>query len=201
MLIFVYKITNIINKKVYIGQTIRSPKERFQRHIADAIHGKLDTHLSRAIRKYGACNFALEVIDTASDREELNEKEKYWIEHYDSCHMGYNTAPGGWACGGNTYANLDNLNEVRQKLSASKMGGKNPYSKKVLVTDMISGNSMLFHSMQEAADYIGLSSHMQISRRGRGVISKLIMDRYLVKYYDEESVTTTESAGTLQQVG
>ena len=47
-----YKITNDINDKVYIGQTIRPVKKRFERHINDAINNKLDTHFARAILKY-----------------------------------------------------------------------------------------------------------------------------------------------------
>ena len=50
---WIYKITNIQNKKMYIGQTIRPIEERFKRHLNDAIKGNLDTHFARAIRKYG----------------------------------------------------------------------------------------------------------------------------------------------------
>ena len=74
---FIYKITNIANNKVYIGQTIRPVKKRFQRHLTDAIKCKLDTHLARAIRKYGKENFIIEEIDTAQSQEELNKKEQY----------------------------------------------------------------------------------------------------------------------------
>ena len=50
---WVYKITNIQNGKVYIGQTIRPVQDRFHRHITDSLSGKLDTKFARAIRKYG----------------------------------------------------------------------------------------------------------------------------------------------------
>lgn len=62
---WVYKITNIQNKKMYIGQTIRPIEERFKRHLNDAIKGNLDTHFARAIRKYGKENFTIECIDVA----------------------------------------------------------------------------------------------------------------------------------------
>lgn len=55
----IYKITNIQNNKVYIGQTIRPVEYRFNRHINDALHNILDTHFARAIRKYGPQNFKL----------------------------------------------------------------------------------------------------------------------------------------------
>ena len=54
---YVYKITNKINGKVYIGQSIRPIEERFKRHINDSIKNNLDTHLARAIRKYGFESF------------------------------------------------------------------------------------------------------------------------------------------------
>lgn len=200
---YVYKITNITNNKVYIGQTVRPPKKRIQSHISDAIREKLNTPLHRVIRKYGAQNFTWEVIDTANSREELTQKEKYWISYYDSCasHHGYNISPGGWACGGNTYANIEDLSDTRKRLSASKMGGKNPNSKKVLVTDIQSGDELLFASMQEAADWLNLSSHVPVSRRCRGVAPNPLMNRYWIKYYNGEGVTTTESANKMQQVG
>nr|DAN84845.1 MAG TPA: intron associated endonuclease [Caudoviricetes sp.] len=63
--LWIYKITNDINNKIYIGQTNKPAKKRFQRHIQDAVSNRLDTHLARAIRKYGKEHFHIEVIDTA----------------------------------------------------------------------------------------------------------------------------------------
>lgn len=50
---YVYKITNKHNDKVYIGQSIRPIEERFKRHINDSLNNILNTHFARAIRKYG----------------------------------------------------------------------------------------------------------------------------------------------------
>ena len=72
---WIYKITNIQNQKVYIGQTIRPIEQRFHRHINDAINNTLDTHFARAIRKYGEKNFVIEEIDSAITQNELNKKE------------------------------------------------------------------------------------------------------------------------------
>lgn len=60
---FVYKIINKENGKVYIGQTIRPIEQRFKRHINDAINNIIDTHFARAIRLYGEGCFMLELID------------------------------------------------------------------------------------------------------------------------------------------
>lgn len=202
---YVYKITNKINHKVYIGQTINEPEQRFKRHITDAIHGKLDTYFARAIRKYGEENFELEIIDVAETKEDLTSKELNWIQFYNSIDKdrGYNCSPGGYPCGGNTYAGIDNvsMSKIKEKLSLSKRGEKNPHSKKVSAKDISTNEVYLFDSMQEAADYFHLTSHQPISRRARGVIKRPLFDKYVIEYCNEESVTTTESANDLQQVG
>ena len=76
---WIYKITNIQNNKVYIGQTIRPIEQRFHRHLSDALNNILDTHFARAVRKYGKDSFIIEEIDTAQTQDELNQKEQYWI--------------------------------------------------------------------------------------------------------------------------
>ena len=100
---WIYKIINIQNNKVYIGQSIRPINQRFQRHINDSLNNILDTHFARAIRKYGKENFIIEEIDTANTQEELNEKEQYWIKYYNSVTNGYNETDAISKCGGNTY--------------------------------------------------------------------------------------------------
>lgn len=86
---FIYKITNHVNGKVYIGQSVRPVEERWNRHKIDAISGRLDTHFARAIRKYGVDNFSIEVIDTAKTQAELTLKEHYWIGYYNAVNTGY----------------------------------------------------------------------------------------------------------------
>lgn len=86
----IYKITNEKNNKVYIGQTIRSLKERI------AEHKRNHTAISEAIRKYGIDSFKIEVIDKGNDTEELNTKEIKWIAYYNSISpLGYNLCNGG----------------------------------------------------------------------------------------------------------
>lgn len=189
----IYKITNAVNGKVYIGLTQNPVQERFRRHVNDAKNHVIDTHLTRAINKYGEENFSWEIIDSAATREELVEKEEYWIRYYDSCHKGYNTSPGGHACGGNTYYAIENLNEIKQKLSDSKKGGLNPNSRRIKMLDLQENAQTIFDSMQEAADFLGLSSHMPVSRRCRQYTKRPLYDRYQFEYYDDEGVTTIEN--------
>ena len=91
----VYKITNKINGKVYIGQTIRPLITRWRQHYNPS--NSNCTALHRAIKKYGKECFTIEQIDVACDRDELDEKEQYWIAFYDSINPenGYNLRLGG----------------------------------------------------------------------------------------------------------
>lgn len=78
----IYKITNIINQKVYIGQTVqRNPKMRWYAHLANARRGK-KSYLYDSIRKYSKESFVWEVIDCAASIDELNDKEEHWLNYY-----------------------------------------------------------------------------------------------------------------------
>lgn len=102
---WIYKITNIHNNKIYIGQTIRPVQERINRHFNDALNNIIDTHFARAIRKWGKCSFVYEIIDTAESQEELNLKEQNYIRlfHATDSRYGYNETDALSKCGGNTY--------------------------------------------------------------------------------------------------
>ena len=94
----IYKYTNLVNGKVYIGQTIQELKERHSKHISVAF-GKENGHgydylIHKALRKYGVDNFTLEVIDRV-DNALLNDKEREYIAFYNSYEKGYNMTPGG----------------------------------------------------------------------------------------------------------
>lgn len=92
---FIYKITNKINGKSYIGQTIQDVKERFYQHCATSCSlDVLNMAIHKAIFKYGKSNFTLEVIEEV-ESDNLNDREKYWIEYYDSYKNGYNSTIGG----------------------------------------------------------------------------------------------------------
>lgn len=93
----IYKVINIKNSKIYIGQTTKTLEERIYYHYYRADHS-LDithTHFINAIRKYGKENFKWEQIDSADSREDLDNKEIYWIQYYNSIENGYNIQAGG----------------------------------------------------------------------------------------------------------
>ena len=90
----IYKATNIINNKIYIGQTTCTLEKRKNEHL-NSCDG---TYFHKAILKYGRDNFIWEIVeDNIETYEELNEKEKYWIAYFNSNNnnIGYNMTPGG----------------------------------------------------------------------------------------------------------
>lgn len=94
----IYKITNLINNKVYIGQTIQPLKKRIGQHFSNCTLSKYtNLPLYNAIAKYGKDNFKVDVIDNAITKEELNKKEEMWIYKLNSTNrnFGYNIARGG----------------------------------------------------------------------------------------------------------
>jgi len=89
----IYKITNTINNKGYVGKTALKPEKRWKAHLYCAkTNGPMA--ISRAIRKHGEKNFKFEVIEECSV-EEMNLKETYWIGRLDTFKNGYNSTLGG----------------------------------------------------------------------------------------------------------
>lgn len=93
----IYKVTNIINNQIYIGQTRQPIYRRWCDHCyaaETAGHKDYTCPLHNAIRKYGRDNFTVEEIEECPN-EILNEREIYWIQYYDSYNNGYNASLGG----------------------------------------------------------------------------------------------------------
>ena len=96
---FVYKITNRVNNKCYIGMTTRSIEERIKGHLSAARNGsKFRFHC--AIRKYGIDNFTIEVLETDDNINNIRLREVELIAEHKTTmkQYGYNAKPGG--CGG-----------------------------------------------------------------------------------------------------
>lgn len=90
---FIYKIVNDINDKIYIGKTEFSIEKRFQEHCRESKRERAEARpLYRAMNKYGIEHFHIEPIEETNEPE---EREKYWIEKFNSYHDGYNATLGG----------------------------------------------------------------------------------------------------------
>lgn len=104
----VYKTTNTINEKFYIGKDVNNK---------DSYLGS-GLLLKKAIKKYGKESFKKEVLEFCNNIDELNKKEKYWILKTDAIKLGYNIAEGG--TGGDTFTNNPNKKEISEKYFGRK---------------------------------------------------------------------------------
>lgn len=166
----IYKITNLVNGKIYIGQTSKSIDIRLNQHTAH----KGCIYLHKAIKKYGKENFIIEEIYRVFKKEYLNEVEKLCINQYNSLvPNGYNICVGGNA----PMENRKHTKEAKQKISSSTLGIKkskehsiniskaklknNPMFGRVgkkhhLSKKIICSNGTIYYSLHEAARELNL---------------------------------------------
>tara|TARA_R110000744_G_scaffold5418_4_gene19089 strand:- start:3056 stop:3592 length:537 start_codon:yes stop_codon:yes gene_type:complete len=114
---FIYKLTNTVNQKIYIGKTINSVELRFKRHIYNANSG-IQTRLYSSIQHYGSDAFVFETIDEALNESELNQKEIHWINHLTP---EYNMTKGG--DGGDTSASPNYQKNKHKCAHIGKLNG------------------------------------------------------------------------------
>ena len=138
---FIYQVTNLVNGKKYIGQTINRKETRWYGSLKTIIQTyTCNTHLKHSIKKYGIDNFEVETIDRAMTKEELDHKEDYYIRKYNTINpkFGYNQKYGG-SNGKHTEASKKKMSENHKDNSGEKnpMFGKIPWNKGKHLNDKI----------------------------------------------------------------
>lgn len=112
----IYKIENNINHKIYIGQSVN-----IERRWRDHRSAQDELPIHRAFYKYGIENFTFEIIEECS-KEELDEKECYYIHYFNSYNNGYNLTVGGQ---GSSHSGIslsyEQVKEIRKLLSEEKL--------------------------------------------------------------------------------
>lgn len=182
----IYKITNNVNGKVYIGQTVQEFERRYcikgedvervyLRHkmLKDYGYG-YNKHLLESFEKYGVENFELnKVLDFAFSKDELNIKEKIWISYYDSYKKGYNNNLGG--DGNSGFLGLK--------------GSKNPASRSVVQLSMNGDYINEYSYMTKAEEITGVSKSKitAVCKKDRKTAGGYIWV-YSEEYYDENFV-------------
>lgn len=135
----VYRITNTINGKIYIGQTTLTTDRRWKMHLRDCTKER-NNKFYNAIKKYGSENFAIDIVEeNITSKEMLNEREKYWIAHYDCYKNGYNSTPGG-----ETSPMCDPI--VAKKISETMKGRKFTEEHKRHIREAMAGKSGTPHT-------------------------------------------------------
>jgi predicted GIY-YIG superfamily endonuclease len=178
---YIYKITNKINGKMYIGQTAETIHRRFKRHGYDC--KKSNAHFPRAIRKYGIDNFEVEELEKISceTKEQLyillQESETRLIEKYNTFKNGYNSTLGGEGCLGIKMSD-SRKQSIRESMESNLQKIRIP----ILQYDL-NGNLIKRHkSILDASNYSGY---------GRSIIKqccenkKVYKKEFLFKYDDE----------------
>jgi group I intron endonuclease len=141
----VYKITNLVNGKIYVGKTSDVDK-RLSRHfkIAESKEEKAYQYLHRSINKYGSNNFVIEVLEDKLTEVDAFEMEKFWIKELNSKDpsVGMNLTDGGEGATGLEWSEESRLNisgsnnhnfgkslseETKEKISASVSGDGNGF--------------------------------------------------------------------------
>lgn len=93
---YIYKITNTVNGKVYIGKTTASVEDRWRWHKCaySCKNRSYKSALYDAMKKYGKDKFVIEAIEECATKD-LDDRERYWIAEYNSMRQGYNLTTGG----------------------------------------------------------------------------------------------------------
>ena len=154
----IYKWENLINHKCYIGQSIDLNK-RISHHFSNIRSGKCDNPLYRAIQKYGIDNFDLTVIETfkSSDniKSTLDEKEKYYIQKYDSFgNNGYNQTLGG--DGGILGYKFTEEQKRHVSINSTKVAENK--SKRVYMYNILTKYTYIWIDVKHAANYLNVDN-------------------------------------------
>ena len=112
---FIYVAMCTVNRKMYVGQTIRDLRQRIVAHFTCT-----SGVFPKALRKHGLASFEFIIIDDARTKNELNRKEVFWINHFNCMTPhGYNMTSGG-----DGFSDFRRTEEHRQKISKSLTGKK-----------------------------------------------------------------------------
>lgn len=144
-----YKITNLLNNKVYIGVTSRDPRIRFSEHKRP----NANSFIGKAIQADGVSNFSFEVLLTKIKDEDISNLECEYIKKYNSLlPNGYNADLGG-------IQYHKHSKSIKQIISNKKKGNKNSkYVADVLMYDKQRNLLKRFQTAREAARYLGNES-------------------------------------------
>lgn len=184
----IYKITNLINNKSYIGQTVKE----FNRRYSSGIEKSDNYYLRKSIEKYGIENFKVnKMLDVAFSKKELDAKEWSWIKIYKCTdrNFGYNIREGGE----HGKHSCETIEKLSKSLKGKNVGKDNPKSKKVVCLN----TKMIFdsiHSAEKELNITGIDNCCLKTRNSAGIINGI---RLVWMYYDEYINSTKEDIETV----
>jgi group I intron endonuclease len=142
----IYKVTNKINNKVYIGFCCNFQK-RIYRHKYNSTILKKNQHFYNAMRKYGFENFSFEEIYSSVEKKHcLSVMEPYFIQEYKSDVFGYNMTSGGEGCF--SYKHTEETKKLLSIQNKKNIGSKNGFYGKKHKKETIENNRLKNISIQ-----------------------------------------------------
>ncbi len=155
----IYKTTNLITGKIYIGQDSKN----------DNIYLGSGNLIKKAIKKYGKDNFKKEILWFASSQLELNEKEAFFIETYNSRNkdIGYNIAYGGT---NGTMLNRKHSDSTKEKMSLIRMGMEFTESHKLNLSKAKKGKKLSDETKKKLSEIQKLKPHNKLSEETKNKI-------------------------------
>ena len=165
----IYKIENLINGKVYIGQTIQDFKVRKDSHLYELENGvKVNAKFQNAWNKYGKENFEFNIIGSYPVSE-LDKREVEFIKKYDSYRNGYNATTGGQK---NFRHSHNDTTRIKLSIRGKEIWRNKEFRKKMMERPVYSGNEApraikvicindqkVFGCMVEAGEYYGITKN------------------------------------------
>ena len=150
---YIYKVTNKINGKIYIGKTIQTIEKRWKEHCSDYKRERCEKRpLYCAMNKYGIENFEISLVEECNENI-LSEREKHWIEYYGSFKYGYNATIGGdgksyldYEAILKLYSELKSVNQVAKIVNCSKDSVSTILKNNGYTTDQLIKNRQLSQS-------------------------------------------------------
>lgn len=165
----IYKATNVLNGKSYIGQTVCGYKDRFAAHVRASMD-ESDIYFHRALRKYGHENFKLSVVASAYSKQDLEDKEILMIRKHRTMKCGYNLTPGGRSLAGDSNPNYGNkwTDKQRSHLSVMRKGTKSSEETRRRVSIASTGRKHSEESKRKISDANkGSNNHMFGKKQSR----------------------------------
>lgn len=192
---FIYMWENTVNGKKYVGQTIR---KRLDRREYEHIRSNIRV-IDKAIQKYGENKFVRSIIDVAYSLDELNEKEQYWIAHYNTFNgYGYNCTTGG--------ESFEMSEETKKKIGKANKGRKYTEEQRKKLSEARKGRTSPMKGRKQSDE-----AKMKVSKASKGrkhsdkakrKMSENRKDRkqILVYEYDKENKCTGNFIGEFKSM-
>jgi hypothetical protein len=193
----IYKITNILNNKVYIGLTVQNLNDRFKQHL-NGVNSGSNCQLHRAIRKYGVENFKVEKICRCNSIDKMKKLEILFIKKFNSFENGYNMTSGGDGC--TDYWKGKKHKQSTKDLMKIKMIGNDNAKFRVnfVKVDLLDSDGKIiktFNSIKEAADELKIKCPSDITSYCRGY-KKSFNKGFIFRYSNRKYKTKNDENHT-----